>query len=366
VHQIETNGAEIVLVNMEKPPLDEPRVRRALELANNQALHIKAVYSGSIPMVHHPFGTSVVCGNNSYPDHDLNAAKQHIAEYGQPVEIELLHTSTSRGRQTGELMQQLYKQIGVILKPVPLSTAPHVMQVVQKDYQLATWRIPSTHDHGPQLYRSFSSNSPANFTGYNNPVMDEMLDLQRRETNPEKRRDLLCRISALLNQDVPLIYRGGRRYHIIARKKIIDLVDIDGIKLNLSTAWIDELVNFNPLAYEIEQKSSVSFECPDPGDTEAIKAVVVGDWHGKDDWGAAITASFSADGMVVSQRKGSNQRENKYIICGSKIFWEAGDAKVLITLKERKLEGYWEKAGYKGSFILEKDQGSGNTTQRQG
>mgnify|MGYP001819914020 CR=1 FL=1 len=35
---------------------------------------------------------------------------------------------------------------------------------------------------------------------------------------------------------------------------------------------------------------------------------------------------FFEDGRVVSQRKGSNQRENKYLICGSKIFWKTGPA----------------------------------------
>jgi 4-phytase/acid phosphatase/peptide/nickel transport system substrate-binding protein len=55
VYAIEGNGAEIVLVNMEKPPLNENRVRRALAYANNQKLHIKMVYNDSIPFVTTPY-----------------------------------------------------------------------------------------------------------------------------------------------------------------------------------------------------------------------------------------------------------------------------------------------------------------------
>jgi 4-phytase/acid phosphatase/peptide/nickel transport system substrate-binding protein len=352
VYEFERNGAEIVLVNVDKPPLNDPQVRHALAYANDQKLHIKMVYNDSIPLVHNPYGETFFCSQNAYLEHDMKSAKSLIAAYGKPVEVELIHTNTSRGKQTGELLQQLYKQIGVKLIPVPLGTAPHVMRVVQKDYQLATWRIPSSHDHGPQLYRSFHSKSPTNYTAYRNHEMDELLEQQRRETDPEIRNQLMCRISALLNRDVPIFYRGGRCYHIIAKKKISDMVDVDGIALNLTSAWIDDPVKFNMLAYELEQKSTVEFDCPDPGDTKPVEAALLGDWQGKDDWGAAITATFFQDGRVVSQRKGSNQRENQYFICGSKIFWKAGVAKVLVTLNENTINGYWEKAGYKGNFTL--------------
>ncbi|MGD9308210.1 MAG: ABC transporter substrate-binding protein [Desulfosarcina sp.] len=363
VYEIEGNGAEIVLVNMDRPPLNDIRVRHALAYANNQRLHIKMVYNNSIPFVDSPYGKSFDCMENDYPENDAETAKKLIAEYGKPVEFELIHSNTSRGKQTGELLQQLYKEIGVKLNPVPLGTAPHVMRVVQKDYQLATWRIPSSNDHGPQLYRSFHSKSPTNYSGYNKPEMDDLLEMQRRETDPEMRNRLMCEISALINQDIPIYYRGGRRYHIIAKKKIIDIVDVAGIKLNLASAWIDYPVKFNTLAYEFEQQSGIDFECPDPGDTDAVKAELVGDWQGKDDWGAEITATFFQDDRVVSQRKGSNQRENKYLICGSKIFWKAGVATVFVTLNGNKIEGYWEKAGYKGNFVLTRKNGGSETAK---
>jgi hypothetical protein len=228
------------------------------------------------------------------------------------------------------------------------------MRVINKEYQLATWRIPSCLDHGPQLYRGFHSQSPKNFTGYSDPSMDDMLELQRRAMNHDRRETILCRIAEQINQDVPLLYRGGRRYHIISRKKIADIIDVSGLRLNFATAWIDEVVQFNALAYRIEKEASDAFDCKEPGDTDIIKAVLAGDWHGKDDWGAGITARFFEDGRVTSQRFGSPRRENQYQICGPNIFWKAGDATVRVTLTEEKIEGYWEKAGYKGTFILTK------------
>jgi len=164
--QSEGNGAEIVIINTTKPPLDDIHVRRALALANNQELHVKMVYGDSIPVIHHPFGEWFKCMDDGYLEYDLEKARQLITKYGKPVEIECLHSNTSRGRNIGELLQQLYKKIGVKLISTGIGTGPQIMKVMKKDYQLATWRIPPSADHGPQLYRSFHSQSPTNFTGY--------------------------------------------------------------------------------------------------------------------------------------------------------------------------------------------------------
>jgi len=345
------NGAEIVLINMTEPPLDDIRVRRALALANDQQLNIKMVYRGFIPFVRHPFGTDFNCVDNGYPEHDLEKAKQLILDYGKPVKIECLHTNTQRGRSTGELMQQLFKKIGVSLKPIGVSTGPHVMKVMKKNYQLATWRILSSNDHGPGLFRAFHSQSPANFTGYSNPEMDKMFMTLREETDPEKRNEILCKIAWQLNYDVPFFYRGGRRYYVVSKRKLKGM-NMPGAMINLSAAWIDEKVKFNMAAYQIEQSASVvEFDCPEPGDVEAVRKVILGTWTGKDNWGATLTATFKQDGTVTGNRSGSSKKTSKYIICGSKVLWGVV-AKVTVALNEGKLLGHWEKSEYRGDFVL--------------
>jgi len=354
--QTDSNGAEILLLNMEMPPLDDIRVRRALAMANNQALHIKMVYGDTIPFIHHPFGEPFACDNDGYLEHDPEQARQLIAAYGQPVEIECLHTNTSRGRDIGALLQRLYKEIGVKLTPVPLSTGPQVMKVLQKDYQMATWRIPPSRDHGPQLYRSFHSQSPTNFTGYANPEMDRLLEMQRIETDAARRDDLWCQIVKRLNGDVPLLYRGGRRFHYVARKKIREVMATPGFMVDLASAWLDEKVKFNMAAYEIEKNAAVDdFDCPDPGDTDHVKTVVLGSWEGKDNWGATIQATFNADGTVVGGRKGKIGDPRKFVICGEKIHWRSKNgATVVVAVSDNsgQLNGQWEYASYLGEFTL--------------
>jgi len=359
VYPSQVNGAEIILMNTTKPPLDDIRVRRALAFANSQEHHIKMVYGNTVPLVHHPFGKQFLCADDDYPEYNLEKAKQLIADYGKPVEIECLHSNTSRGRSIGELQQQLYKKIGVDMKPVGLSPVPHMMKVVQKDYQLATWRIPPAGDYGPKFYAKFHSQSPGNFTGYSNPEMDRLLEMQRIETVSAKREALLCKIAQKLNRDVPILYRGGRRYHIITRKKIRDMMDSPGFNIDLATAWVDEKIKFNPLAYEIEQKAVMAavtaFDCPDPGDVDTVKAAILGAWKGKDSWGATITMKFNDDDTVDLHRTGGNGNTVPYRICSPKVYFR-NRASVVMTPVAGKLEGEWQVAEYKGEVVLERDE----------
>ena len=326
-YKVHGNGAEIIVMNTRTPPLDDIRVRQALALANNQELHVKMIYGNLVPVIHHPIGEQFTCKDDGYLDYDPEKAKELIAAYGQPVEIELLHSNTSRGRQIGELMQQLYKKIGVKLKPVGLSPPPHVSKVIAGKYQLATWRIPPSGDQGPRLYNHFYSRSPINVTGYNTPELDQLLEMQRIETDAAKRKGLLCDIIRQLNRDVPFLYRGGRGYHIVAGKKIRAMMDTPGFKMDLASAWIDDADKFNVTALQIEIDSApVPVECPDSDDAEAVKAGFLGSWEGKTSFGVRLRVTFDHTDKIKGYNVSAGREfTRKYRICGDEAIWFAGN-----------------------------------------
>jgi len=237
-YQGEGNGAETIILNTTKSPLDDVRVRRAIAHTWNQERYVSMSYKDSIPTAHHPFGNGLPCGDAGYRKHDLEKAKQLIAEYGKPVEIECLHTNSKRGREFGVILQQFGKEAGINVKPAGMAVAGMVKNVFSKNYHMSSWRIAPMTDHGPYLFRSFHSKSRANVTGYNNPKMDELLVAQRMETDPEKREKLLCDIAELINEDVPIIYRGGRRIHILAKQKVRGIPEIQNGVIHISDAWI--------------------------------------------------------------------------------------------------------------------------------
>ncbi|WP_022663798.1 ABC transporter substrate-binding protein [Desulfospira joergensenii] len=239
-HQGESNGAETALLNTTKPPLDDPRVRRAIAHAWNQEVYVAMSYKNSIPLAFHPFGNGLPCNDAGYRSHDLKKAKLLIKEYGKPVEIECIHTNTKRGREFGLMLQQFCKKIGVTVTTKGLDISPIVKRVFSKDYHVSSWRIPPMTDHGPYLYKYFYSKSRINASGYKNPKMDELLVAQQMEIDPEKRGKILCDIAELLNRDVPMLYRGGRRIHIITKQKIMGIPEIRNGVIEISDAWIEK------------------------------------------------------------------------------------------------------------------------------
>ena len=345
------SGAEIILINVEKPPLNDIRVRKALALANNQKLQIKMVYQNTTPYIHHPFGEQFICEDVNYPEHDLKKASALIKDYGQPIEIECIHSNTLRGRNIGELLQQLYGKIGVKLNLVPLHAGGQIMRVVEKKFQLATWRILSARDHGTGLLRNFHSQSKGNWSGIKNHDLDRMLEAQQREENPYLRQKILCQIAGFINENALFLYRSGRRFHVIANKKANNIV-LKGEMIDLTSTWIKGFKD-NVWAKRNEQNAKSPVDCSDPGDTEAIKQAILGPWKGRDNYGAVIQANFFEDGKVHASR---NERQGSvnYTICGDTVFWRPPGALLVVTIKDSLLKGYWEYSGYKGEFTLKK------------
>ncbi len=238
-YQAMGNGAEIFILNTTRPPFDNPDVRRALAHAWDQKICVNMSYHNAIPFVTHPLGDAIECSDVQYPEFNIEKAKMLMARIGTPIEIECLHTDTKRGREQGELLQQFGKKAGIAVKTSGLSFGPIIKKVYTKDYQISTWRMPSRIDPGATLYSSFHSKSGGNFTGYDNPVMDALLEAQRTETDQEKREQILCEIVTLINRDVPVIYRGGQGYHILSGSHVKGFADFKNGIAQLSDLWMN-------------------------------------------------------------------------------------------------------------------------------
>ena len=239
VYEKEDNGAEITVFNTEKPPLNDVRVRQALAHAHYQERQVKMAYKDSIPVVHHPFGAGFTCPDTGYREYDPDKARDLLAQYGQEVEIEFLHSNSKRGRDIGEITQQMFKEVGVKTNPRGLDFSPVIKKVLGGDYQASTWRINSRADLGPALFISLFSKSRANVSRYVNPEMDKLLMAQRMATDPEKREKILCAIARLINTDVPFIYRGGMRNHAIAHERVKGIFMQNNGVVQLGDAWLN-------------------------------------------------------------------------------------------------------------------------------
>lgn len=240
VYSSDGAGPYNFLLNISKPPLDDKRVRQALAYAWNQDLLLKADYKGTLPLAKDPFGGTVNCGDVAYRDYDPAKARKLLAEYGKPVELEMIHTNTPRGKDAGEIMQRLFKEVGVTLKLVPVAEAQLAKRGIGGDYQVAGWKMRDFDDMGPFLNSYLRSGSPMNFGKYQSPKMDELLKTQQTSTDPKTRNKALCGVAKLINEDAVFLYGGGKRFHVIAKAGVKGLDNVRHGVIRVGDAWLEK------------------------------------------------------------------------------------------------------------------------------
>ncbi len=240
-HQVivnDTGGTVILMMNTSKPPFDDVRVRQALASAWDQQKYIDAVYKGIVPSARHWFGEGLNCGDAGYREPDLDKAKKLIAEHGKPVEAVYIHSRTKRGRETGLIVQQMFKKIGVTVKPAPLEWGAIMKQVFSRQYDLASWVISGIDDMGPMTWANFHSKSPFNATRYASEEVDDLLIRQRMSTDPQIREQALCSVGRKVNGDAPFLYAFQQRLYVIAQKNVKGLAPPRNEYIRVADVWL--------------------------------------------------------------------------------------------------------------------------------
>ncbi len=238
-HVLERNGATVMAMNCSKPPLNDARVRRAIAHAWDQEKYIRASFRNIVPSCKDWYGRQLDCGAVNYPRHDLQKARELLAAYGKPVAIEYIHTATPRGREAGVILQQMLKEVGITVKPVP-SDFPGIMkQLFGRQYDICSWMIPDFEEMSLITMAAFHSQSPWNVYRYADPEVDQLLNKQRRSTDPRVRDATLCAIARKVNADAPFLYLYGRTFYIFARRYIRNLTVPDHRIPPLDEVWIE-------------------------------------------------------------------------------------------------------------------------------
>ena len=230
-------GAGILILNTRKPPFNDVLVRRALAHAWDQEKYIRIVFQDIVPFTTHWLGEGASCGDTAYRYPDVAKARALIQEYGQPVEIEYIHSATQRGRQSAQVLQQMLKPIGVKVNAVSLDWGAISQRVFRRQYDIASWGLPALDDMGTVSLLALHSKGPYNLTGFSNASADKLLMKQNLSMDPEVRREALCQVARHVNMDVPFLTLCGRKYYLFAGKNIKGLPNPHQEAIRLAHLW---------------------------------------------------------------------------------------------------------------------------------
>jgi peptide/nickel transport system substrate-binding protein len=219
-----------LIVNREKPPFDNPELRRAMALTIDRKSFIDILTEGiglkAAAMQPPPGGQWGMPAEmlEKLPGYSPDVAKNRaearaiMQKLGYGPENRLKVTVSTRDvppyRDPAVILMDQLKEIFIDAQLEPLDTTQWYPKVQRKDYTVAL-NLTGTHVDDPDalLYENYACGGVGNYNGYCNPEVDKLIDQQSMEADQDKRRRLVWEIERRLTEDGarPLVYfnRGG-------------------------------------------------------------------------------------------------------------------------------------------------------------
>lgn len=204
---------DFVYLNHEKKPLDDKRIRLALNYATNHNALMKAVYFG-YGEVPNSFMPKVNYWSSKVEaiSYDLDKATQLVKEAGYdgtPIEL-IISSGNSSMRQAASILQAAWQKAGLKVNIVQYEGATAYAMVQKGDYQARLGMISSDindSDEIATLQTDYLGPTKAFFSRYKNEEVVKLVDQARGELDGAKRAALYEKVQDIVYHDaynVPL------------------------------------------------------------------------------------------------------------------------------------------------------------------
>jgi peptide/nickel transport system substrate-binding protein len=241
VHTFAGSGAAVNAINTKVAPLDDVRVRQALVMAIDRKKWSQAVTNGLAKPATNPYGDGswVKCKDDGALPYDVEKAKALIKDYGKPVDFKMIFTATPRGRASGQVLQQFWKQIGANMEIEQIDQASFPPRAFMRQFQIIGWRIIDLADPDPQMYANFHTGSPVALANYSDPELDRLLEHARTTADVDKRTEDYCAISRLINKQAIWFWSFQNTYYAISTSRLKGLPKMYSGVIDVSDVWLE-------------------------------------------------------------------------------------------------------------------------------
>jgi len=215
---VPTNVARNLIVNRDKPPFDNPDLRRAMSLSLDRKAFIDILTEGQGDiggvMMPPPAGLWGMPPEllRTLPGYDPDVEKRRtevrslMEKLGYGPDKLLAVTVSTRNlapyRDPAVILIDQLKQIYIDGMLDPVDTTQWYPKLMRKDYTVGL-NITETavDDPDPAFYENYVCGAMRNYTGYCNAEVDKMVDAQSAESDAEKRKHMVWAIEKKLADD---------------------------------------------------------------------------------------------------------------------------------------------------------------------
>jgi peptide/nickel transport system substrate-binding protein len=208
-----------ILINRDAAPFNNADVRRALV----DTIDVKA-FSDILSQGHNLDGAAMLpppYGKWGMPKEMLATLPGHAADVeksraegrkimeklgysaDKPLKIKIATRNIAIYRDPAVILIDQLKKVYIEGDLEPIDSSVWYNKIAKKDYQLGmNLTGVAVDDPDVNFYENYYSTSERNYTGYNNPEVDKLIDAQSAESDVDKRKKLVWEIEKKLAEDV--------------------------------------------------------------------------------------------------------------------------------------------------------------------
>jgi peptide/nickel transport system substrate-binding protein len=210
-------GVRNLLMNTQRPHLDDLRVREAIVASIDREAFREAVLDPSFELADQPYAEGNRWNTDvDYPDFDPDRARALVSEHeasAGPIELSMMAIAGTASSQAGQYLQQQFDDVGIDLRLEELELAAFVKRYVQGDYDtvyLGSFFGAADPD-GSYPFITSKGAAPEtliklNFARYQNPEVDEALAAQRATDDLAARQEAWATIWDAFATDLPYAF----------------------------------------------------------------------------------------------------------------------------------------------------------------
>ena len=220
-------GSEVtyLMLNASRPPFDDPLARQIVAYSRNTAEINQIRNHNLFPLASGPFppGSIGYLKNPGFPKPDPRKARaleqQYETRYGHPLQFEYLTGPEPELVAIGELIQENASKYGVKVSVRTEDQSSVINDALAGNYTSVGWRNHPGGDPDAQ-YVWWKGGSPVNVNHFNDPVVNQLLDEGRVETDPEKRAAIYQDLNRQFSKELYSLWSWQATWTVAARKGV--------------------------------------------------------------------------------------------------------------------------------------------------
>jgi peptide/nickel transport system substrate-binding protein len=193
-----------LMTNATKPPFDNQTARTAIAQALPIELATEINGKGVPTVANGPFAPGALgyVEDTGMPRGDPDEARRLVAQYeeetGQPFEFQIATPPDPETLSSVQLAAQFFEEVGMKVTIVTYEQSSLITEAIAKNFQLMAFRNYPGLDPDNNYVWWYGQANPVNFSGFDDPDVNRLLDAGRATADPAQREQIYGELDRVL------------------------------------------------------------------------------------------------------------------------------------------------------------------------